>query len=150
MSPEARMRIGEVARAAATTVRTIRYYEEIGLLPATEERAAGAHRLYAAQDVERVKDVLRLKDLLGVSLDELRELVAAEEARPLLREELRSDRTPPRRKAAILRDALANVQRQQALLERRRAQLDALGTELEERNALILTRLDQLAAGAVR
>jgi len=71
-------------------------------------------------------------------------------ARPLLREELRSDRSPPRRKAAILREALANVQRQQALPERRRAQLDALGTELEERNALILARLDQLGAGAVR
>ncbi len=144
------MRIGEVPRAAATTVRSIRYYEEIGLLATTEERAAGAHRLYAPEDLDRIREVLRLKDLLGVSLDELRELVAAEEARPLLREELRSDRTPPRRKAAILREALANVQRQQALPERRRAQLDALGTELEERNALILARLDQLGAGAVR
>jgi DNA-binding transcriptional MerR regulator len=150
MTAEARMRIGEVARAAGTTVRTIRYYEEIGLLPTTEERAAGAHRLYADGDVERVKELLRLKDLLGVSLDELRELVAAEDARPLLRKEFRSDRTPPRRKAAILREALTNVQRQQVLLERRRAQLDALGAELEERKALILTRLDELGARGVR
>lgn len=143
------MRIGEVARAAGTTVRTIRYYEEIGLLPAGE-RVSGSHRLYDAGDVERVRDLLRLKDLLGVSLEELRELVAAEEARPLLREEFRADRTPPRRRAEILREALANVLRQQELVERRRAQLDALDAELEERRALVLTRLDELATPPVR
>ncbi|MCW3014016.1 MAG: MerR family transcriptional regulator [Solirubrobacterales bacterium] len=146
----ATMRIGEVARAAGTTVRTIRYYEEIGLLTAAGDRVSGSHRLYTETDVDRVKELLRLKDLLGVSLDELRELIAAEEARTLLREEFRSDRTSSRRRAAILREALANVQRQQALVERRRAQLDELDAELQERNALILTRLDELGVTPVR
>ena len=41
------MRIGEVAKLAGTTPRTIRYYEEIGLLPAAGGREPGAHRTYA-------------------------------------------------------------------------------------------------------
>ena len=81
------LRIGEVAARTGTTTRTIRYYEEIGLLPATDERPSGSHRTYDEEDVTRLQEVLRLKHLLGVSLDELRELVAAEAARAALREE---------------------------------------------------------------
>ena len=138
------MRIGEVARAAGTTVRTIRYYEEIGLLPASEDRESGSHRIYDETDVERVSELLRLKELLGLTLEELREIIAAEEARPLLKQELRAPGTSPRRRAAILRQALANVEHQRALVDRRRAQLDALDASLQERNELILTRLDEL------
>ncbi len=74
------LRIGEVAKLAGTTPRTIRYYEEIGLLPAAGGREPGAHRTYAEADVERLTDLLRLKDLLGVSLEDLKELVEAEGA----------------------------------------------------------------------
>jgi MerR family transcriptional regulator, repressor of the yfmOP operon len=146
MSPQ--MRIGEVARAAGTTVRTIRYYEEIGLLPSSADRASGSHRLYTEADVERVSELLRLKELLGLSLEELGEVIAAEEARPLLKQEFRSPRTTARRRAAILRQALANVQRQRALVDRRRAQLDDLDASLQERHALILSRLDELGISA--
>jgi DNA-binding transcriptional MerR regulator len=138
------MRIGEVARAAGTTVRTIRYYEELGLLPTADDRASGSHRLYTETDVERITDLLRLKDLLGVSLEDLRELLEAEQARPLLREEFRAGGTSPRRRAAILRQSLANVRRQQDLVARRRAQLDDLDADLQARHALILRRLDEL------
>jgi MerR family transcriptional regulator, repressor of the yfmOP operon len=144
------LRIGEVARAAGTTVRTVRYYEEIGLLPVSGDRVSGSHRLYGDEDVERLCHLLRLKDLLGVTLEELRQLVDAEDARPALRREFRADGTPPRRRSAILRRALADVQRQQELVERRRAQLDALDAELEARRARILARLDETAAGAAR
>ncbi|MEA2296933.1 MAG: MerR family transcriptional regulator, repressor of the yfmOP operon, partial [Solirubrobacteraceae bacterium] len=69
------LRIGEVARMVGTTPRTIRYFEEIGLLPAGGERAAGRHRLYAPEDVDRLREALRFKALLGVSLEELKELL---------------------------------------------------------------------------
>src|SRR5205823_10279010 len=69
---EAVLRIGDVARLVGTTPRTIRYYEEIGLLPGGGEREAGRHRAYGERDVERLRDTLRLKDLLGLSLDELK------------------------------------------------------------------------------
>ena len=82
-----RLRIGEVAELTGTTPRTIRYYEEIGLLPAARGRQPGSHRLYEQADVDRLRDVLRLKELLGVSLDELRDLAAAEDARASRRRE---------------------------------------------------------------
>src|SRR4051812_29637134 len=81
------LRIGEVAKLTGTTPRTIRYYEEIGLLPATGERQPGAHRVYEEEDVERLTEVLRLKDLLGLSLEQLKELLSAEDARAALRRE---------------------------------------------------------------
>ena len=71
------LRIGEVARQLGTTPRTIRYYEGIGLLEAGGGRAAGQHRLYGEREVEHLRDALRLKELLGVSLDELKALLEA-------------------------------------------------------------------------
>jgi len=84
---ERRLRIGELAELTGTTPRTIRYYEEIGLLPASEERAQGKRRLYADSDVERLQELIRLRDLLNLSLDELSQLVAAEAARAEIRRE---------------------------------------------------------------
>lgn len=145
MSEPADMRIGELARLTGTTVRTIRYYEEIGLLSEGSDRSAGSHRTYTQQDADRLRDILRLKDLLGVSLDELRDLIAAEDARAVRRQEFRAPGTPPRRRAQILRAALENVERQRALVHRRQAQLAELEAELDDRAKLILTRLDELA-----
>ncbi len=55
------MRIGEVAELTGTTPRTIRYYEEIGLLSGGTERETGKHRCYTQADVERVKEIVRLQ-----------------------------------------------------------------------------------------
>ena len=91
------LRIGEVAKLVGTTTRTIRYYEEIGLLTGGgEEREAGQHRLYADADVERLREALRLKALLGVSLDELKELLEVEEARGVLRDGVAPRQPGPR------------------------------------------------------
>ncbi len=43
---EPSLRIGDVAKLVGTTPRTIRYYEEIGLLPPSPARPSGQHRLY--------------------------------------------------------------------------------------------------------
>jgi DNA-binding transcriptional MerR regulator len=139
------MRIGEVAAAVGTTPRTIRYYEEIGLMPGAGDRAAGAHRVYSADDVEQLSEILRLKELLGVSLDELRELVADQESRRLLREEFLDPGTPRERRAAILDDLAAIVERTQRLVDRRRAALDALDGELAHRRARVAARRAELA-----
>jgi DNA-binding transcriptional MerR regulator len=73
-----KLRIGSFAQLAGTTPRTIRYYEEIGLLPCPSQRGQGQHRCYTQADVERVKEIVRLRDLLGVSLEQLAGLLAAE------------------------------------------------------------------------
>src|SRR5947207_14545260 len=84
------LRIGELARLAGTTQRTVRYYEEIGLLPEAGARESGAHRTYTEADLERLHEILRLKRLLGLTLDELKAVVAAEDARAALRAEFRA------------------------------------------------------------
>ncbi len=140
------LRIGEVARVVGTTPRTIRYYEEIGLLPESPERGRGRHRLYTEADVEWLRELLRLKDLLGVSLDELKELVEAETARAALREEWRQggEDTRPRE---ILSEGIAYIERQLALVRGRRAQLKRLEEELTARRRRVRDRLRRVESG---
>lgn len=127
------LRIGEVAKLAGTTPRTIRYYEEIGLLPAASGRQPGAHRTYAEADVERLTELLRLKDLLGLSLEELKELVEAEGARAELRREWQDGVEDPVRRRQILEQSLTYTARQLDLVRRRRDEISKLEDELVSR-----------------
>jgi MerR family transcriptional regulator, repressor of the yfmOP operon len=137
------LRIGDAARLVGTTPRTIRYYEEQGLLPRPEGRAAGQHRLYDDQDVARLRELLRMRNLLGVPLEELRELVAVDDERAVLRTELRRTDDPAERERILRRlDALAD--RQLAAVERRAAELDVLREEIEARRARIAELLGGL------
>ena len=138
------LRIGDVAARTGTTPRTIRYYEEIGLLPPSGERASGSHRLYDESDVERLQEVLRLKDLLGVSLDELRELMAAELARAALRAEWHTGAPGVTRQREILEEALGIAERQRELVVRRREELTRLERELDDKRRSLRSRLADL------
>jgi DNA-binding transcriptional MerR regulator len=130
------MRIGALAKAAGTTVRTVRYYEEIGLLPAADARSAGEHREYDEADVERLRELLRLKRLLGLSLDELREVMVGEEARAQRRRAWH-ETTDPAERDRLLREGLAHAESLLELVRRRRAELEAFEAELLERRARI-------------
>lgn len=126
------LRIGQVAELAGTTPRTVRYYEEIGLLAGGGDRSHGKHRLYTEADVERLRQVMRLKNLLGVTLEELKELVEAEDARAALRERWRADDDPAVRRR-ILEESLGHIDRQLALVRARRRELERLEAELVKR-----------------
>jgi MerR family transcriptional regulator, repressor of the yfmOP operon len=138
------LRIGEVAKLAGTTPRTIRYYEEIGLLPSASGRQPGAHRTYAEADVERLTELLRLKDLLGLSLEELKELVEAEGARAELRREWQSGVDDPVRRRQILEQSLAYTARQLDLVRRKRDEIKKLEDELVGRRRRVKTLLREL------
>ncbi|HMD57868.1 MAG TPA: MerR family transcriptional regulator [Solirubrobacteraceae bacterium] len=126
------LRIGDVARAVGTTPRTIRYYEEIGLLPESPQRPSGRHRLYSDEEVERLREVMRLKHLLGVTLEELKTLLSAEEARAEVRAQLRREDVPASRRRELLEEALGHIDRQLALVRHRAAELARLEAELSE------------------
>jgi MerR family transcriptional regulator, repressor of the yfmOP operon len=126
------LRIGELARLADTTPRTVRYYEEIGLLAQTGDRQAGAHRTYGEADVERLREILRLKSLLGLSLEELRRVVSAEDERMRRRREYRSTDDPVRRRELLIQ-AQAHVERMLELVRRRKDELLEFEAELNER-----------------
>jgi DNA-binding transcriptional MerR regulator len=138
------MRISEVAQAVGTTPRTIRYYEEIGLLPHANGREHGAHRIYDDGDVERLRDVVQLKELLGVSLEELKTLVEAEDARAALRAEWASGDVDQRRRQVILNEALGHIERQLELLRARRGAIEELESELAARRRRVHKRLREL------
>jgi MerR family transcriptional regulator, repressor of the yfmOP operon len=128
----ASLRIGDVARLVGTTPRTIRYYEEIGLLPEAPARVSGQHRLYTQEEVERLREVMRLKELLGVSLEELKTLLTAEEARAEVRAQLRREDVIPERRLELLGEALGHIDRQLELVRHRAAELARLEQELSE------------------
>ena len=73
-TPEGDFSIGEVGERSGLSARTIRYYEELGLLPGVRRRVAG-RRVYGADQLERLRFIERLKKL-GLSLGEIKELNA--------------------------------------------------------------------------
>jgi MerR family transcriptional regulator, repressor of the yfmOP operon len=141
------LRIGEIAKRVGTTPRTIRYYEEIGLLPAEGARESGRHRLYGERDVARLRDALRLKELLGVSLDELKELLEAEETRAALREEWHHGDPDAARRRALLDESLGHLERQLELVRRRRDEIAALESDLAATRRRVLRRRRELQDG---
>ncbi|MFD0670126.1 MerR family transcriptional regulator [Cohnella sp. GCM10027633] len=69
-----KFKIDDVAKESGVTKRTIRYYEEIGLL-SPPERTGGGMRLYTREDIERLKQIVNARDVLGFTLQEIIEYV---------------------------------------------------------------------------
>jgi DNA-binding transcriptional MerR regulator len=124
------LQIGEVAERTGVTQRTLRFYEEKGLLkPPT--RMDGGFRLYSEADVKRVTHIRRLQDLLGVALADIKEMVDAGE---VLRE-LRAQYDPKSgvaEKRRQLEKAIEVVQSQYAIVKQKTEQLDEMKSQLDE------------------
>jgi MerR family transcriptional regulator, repressor of the yfmOP operon len=140
---ETALRIGEVAQRVGVTPRTIRYYEELGLL-GTGTRRKGAHRTYAETDVVHLQELIRLRDLLGLTLEELVELAEAEEARAALRGRWEEDPSDEER-LRIVEEAIPHVERQLALVRSRQSTLAEFADELETKLARLRRRRRSLS-----
>jgi DNA-binding transcriptional MerR regulator len=128
---ERRYRIGEVAERVGVTTRTIRYYEELGLL-GTTPRPKGAHRVYTEADIARLEELIRLRDLLGLTLDEIVALAEAEEARAALRNQW-AESADDAARARIVEAAIPLVERQLELVRLRSQRLSEFAGELSEK-----------------
>src|SRR6202165_3671173 len=146
--PAQSLRIRDVARVVGTTPRTIRYYEEVGLLPEAPARPSGGHRLYSESEVERLREVIRLKDLLGLTLEELRTVLSAEEARAEVRAQLRRDDVDAARRRELLNEALGHIDRQLELVRHRAGELARLEHELFETRKRARRKIRELDAHA--
>lgn len=71
---EPQWKVGELAKLTGLTIRTLRYYDQIGLFSPSEYTEAG-HRLYNQADLSRLQQILSLKEL-GLSLEEIRSALA--------------------------------------------------------------------------
>ncbi|MFH5183529.1 MerR family transcriptional regulator [Paenibacillus sp. TAB 01] len=114
---DTRMRIGELARRAGVTQRTIRHYESIGLMPPGEREGNGQH-YYTEASLEQLRKINQLKKL-GLSLDEMREVVQLYFIDP-------SGVQSKRRALAILRQHLVETDRKLSELEQFRGELQSL------------------------
>jgi DNA-binding transcriptional MerR regulator len=140
---ERTVRIGELAELTGTTPRTIRYYEEIGLLDGAADRDQGKHRCYTQADVDRVREIVRLRDLLGLSLEQLSKLLEAENARAELRREYHQTDAPAARRS-ILEQALGHIATQLELVRERKQELEQLERELVEKQRSVKQRVSEL------
>ena len=140
-------RIEQVAARTGLTKRTLRYYEEIGLLPAPT-RTEGGYRLYSEADVLQLERIKRLKDLLGFSLSEIREIAQAEEERDHVRAAWAQEHDPHTRLEwldrveSLTRDQLRIVDEKLAGLQEMRANLQARLNNLQGRRAQLLADLE--------
>lgn len=74
MESEELVPIGQASEQTGLSARTVRYYEEVGLLDGVRRRAGG-RRVYSAVDIERLRFIQRLK-ALGLTLGEIKQLSA--------------------------------------------------------------------------
>jgi DNA-binding transcriptional MerR regulator len=106
------IKIGDFARLAGTNLRTLRYYEELGLL-VPSWRSGGGFRFYRREDIHRLEMIRELQGL-GLHLDRIRELLPARDGNPDRRVNMARVR-----KALSVQDRLLS-ERIKALLARRR------------------------------
>ena len=128
---EAYLQIGEVAERTGVTQRTLRFYEEKGLLR-SPTRMEGGFRLYSEDDVRRVEHIRRLQNLLGLSLAEIKEMVEAEEILRELKAQYRPEAEVYEKKRQ-LHEAIDVVTRQHGIVSQKAEQMSEMKVHLEER-----------------
>ena len=138
------LRIQEVAAEVGLTPRSVRYYEELGLLkPAA--RSEGDYRLYDETDVERLRFIKGLRDDAGFSLAEIAQLLEDEAARERGHAAYHATTDPAERKR-ILCERLVSYGRQIETLKRKIDRLQAMVDETEARRARTLARIGELGS----
>ena len=138
------LRIQEVADLVGLTPRSIRYYEEVGLLePAA--RSEGDYRLYDPDDLARLQFIKGLRDDAGFSLAEIGRLLEDETARAANRQQFRESRSAAERRA-VLRDGITRIDRQVATLQAKIGRLRSMVAAAGERRVHLERHLDELEA----
>jgi MerR family transcriptional regulator, repressor of the yfmOP operon len=138
------MLIGELAERTGLTQRTLRYYEEIGLLSPAARREGG-FRVYSEADVQRVEHILQLKRLLGFSLLQIKEIVEAEEERKSFRRAYHHEPDPPTQREHVSR-ALEIARRELDRLDSHLADVQGFRAKVERRIARYSAELASLDA----
>jgi DNA-binding transcriptional MerR regulator len=124
--------IEQVAQRTGLTKRTLRYYEEVGLLPPTD-RTGGNYRRYSEEDVKLLQQIKELRDLLGFSLNDIRKLLDAESERGQIKRAYRQETEDGAR--------LAQLERADELIRGQIQLIEQKLNGLEQMRSSLLARL---------
>ena len=138
------LRIQEVASELGLTTRSIRYYEEIGLLKPCA-RTEGAYRLFDPDDLDRLRFIKGLRDDAGFSLAEIAALLEDETARGRNRARFRATDDPAERRSLIA-EATERIDRQIDILRGKIGRLESMVAEAQSRRAHLQEHLAEIEA----
>ena len=122
-------KIGEAADRLGISTRTLRYYEEVGLVDPVGHTPGGA-RTYSQAQIERVAHIRELQQVFDFDLDRIREVLAAEDRLAELRHEDRRD-VSVRRQEAIVHECLRLNERLQGRVSEKIGMLEGVMAELK-------------------
>jgi DNA-binding transcriptional MerR regulator len=125
--------IEQVAARTGLTKRTLRYYEEVGLLPPTG-RTEGNYRRYSEEDIQRLERIKNLRDLMGFSLADIRELLEAEDERGQIKVAYQHETESPAK--------IAQLDRADELIHNQLHLIEQKLTGLEQMRAGLLAKLE--------
>ena len=126
------LRIGQLAERLGVTTRTIRYYEELGLLKPSSYTEGGERR-YTEDDAEHLQRIIELKTLMGFGLDEIRTILESELRLTQLREEYKGGSAS--RRLEIVHEAMEINERMRAQVSSTIKRSKAFLRELEAKAA---------------
>src|SRR5947207_13721237 len=124
--------IEQVATRTGLTKRTLRYYEEVGLLPPTG-RTEGNYRRYSEADILRIERIKELRDLLGFSLSDIREIIQGEDERGQIKLAYKQE--------TDVEAKLAQLDRSDELLRRQLHLIELKLTGLEDMRSALLEKV---------
>ncbi|MCK9875239.1 MerR family transcriptional regulator [Frankia sp. Ag45/Mut15] len=125
--------IGQAAQELGVSIRALRYYQEMGLITPSG-RTAGGNRLYAEEDLDRVRRIRELQTLLGFNLDEIRLILASEDRLVQVRVEYRATSDDGDRMRLLI-EAQQTYERLRGEVSDKIRRLEAFRGELDERLA---------------
>ena len=137
---EAGIRISDAATRAGVSARTLRYYEELGLLTPSLYTAGGERR-YTLDDLAHLERILELREVLGMNLDEIREFLALETRLDEVRVTYRASKGDTTKKARAV---------QKAMLQEAAELNESLAKQLKDKLARMESFQAKLASDAKR
>jgi DNA-binding transcriptional MerR regulator len=138
--PDGGLRIGDAAARAGVSARTLRYYDELGLL-SPSEYTAGGERRYRDSDLEQLRRILELREALGMNLEEIKEFLASEQRLDEVRAAYRAKRDVNTKAARLQQKVLLEEALQ--LNESLKVQLDAKLARMDAFRATLAQNADR-------
>ncbi|MDI9260493.1 MerR family transcriptional regulator [Alicyclobacillus sendaiensis] len=130
-----------VAERLGVTPRTLHYYEEKGLIPEVP-RTPGGHRVYDEDTIERIEHILRLKEALGYSLQEIRSILDTEDRLKTYRTRI-AEGQEPEHNVEMLADAVRLLEDVVRHIDEKMTRLAAMREQYSDRLARIRARLQR-------